>query len=199
MLSILPLTEFNRTDLARAGGKGANLGALLRAGLPVPPGFCITTDAYRGFCGSQPAGEEIIRQCAAGSTRLTGSSRRPPIHPRPLRRRTLPLPWRTKSRQAYAAFVTLPCGRGGRALLGHRRRPARPVLCRAAGYLPQHHRRGSLLRGGGATAGPACGRRARSATALRNGISQARGVALAVVVQQMVPSEARACCSPPTR
>ncbi len=29
------------------GGKGAGLAALASAGLPVPPGFCLTTDAYR--------------------------------------------------------------------------------------------------------------------------------------------------------
>src|SRR5690349_14926590 len=29
------------------GGKAANLGVLLAAGLPVPPGFCLTTAAYR--------------------------------------------------------------------------------------------------------------------------------------------------------
>jgi len=33
-------------DLAVAGGKGANLGELIRAGFPVPDGFVITTDAY---------------------------------------------------------------------------------------------------------------------------------------------------------
>ena len=33
-------------DLALAGGKGANLGELIRAGFPVPDGFVITTDAY---------------------------------------------------------------------------------------------------------------------------------------------------------
>lgn len=32
---------------ALAGGKAVNLHLLLRAGLPVPPGFCVTTDAYR--------------------------------------------------------------------------------------------------------------------------------------------------------
>ena len=64
MLSILPLTELNRTDLARAGGKGANLGEMLRAGLPVPPGFCILTDVYRGFVETNRLDEEITRQCA---------------------------------------------------------------------------------------------------------------------------------------
>ncbi|MEW5870824.1 MAG: PEP/pyruvate-binding domain-containing protein [Chloroflexota bacterium] len=43
------LTELKRSDLLLAGGKGANLGALLQAGLPVPPGFCITTAGYREF------------------------------------------------------------------------------------------------------------------------------------------------------
>jgi pyruvate,water dikinase len=44
-----PLSELKRSDLAVAGGKGANLGALIAAGLPVPDGFCVTTDAYRAF------------------------------------------------------------------------------------------------------------------------------------------------------
>ncbi len=34
-------------DLAQVGGKARNLGVLLRAGFPVPPGFCVTTSAYR--------------------------------------------------------------------------------------------------------------------------------------------------------
>ena len=32
---------------ALVGGKAANLGVLTRAGLPVPPGICVTTEAYR--------------------------------------------------------------------------------------------------------------------------------------------------------
>jgi phosphohistidine swiveling domain-containing protein len=38
-------------SVAVVGGKGTNLGRLLRAGFPVPPGFVITTDAYRLFLG----------------------------------------------------------------------------------------------------------------------------------------------------
>lgn len=41
--------ELGREDAARAGGKGANLGEMVRAGLPVPPGFVVTADAYREF------------------------------------------------------------------------------------------------------------------------------------------------------
>ena len=34
-------------DVDRVGGKGLGLATLARAGLPVPPGFCVTTTAYR--------------------------------------------------------------------------------------------------------------------------------------------------------
>ena len=33
-------------DRAVAGGKGASLGELWRAGLPVPPGFVVTVQAF---------------------------------------------------------------------------------------------------------------------------------------------------------
>lgn len=42
-----PLADFGSGDIAAAGGKGAALGELLRYGFPVPPGFVVTTDAYR--------------------------------------------------------------------------------------------------------------------------------------------------------
>jgi len=43
---VAPLFHFGRDDLMLAGGKGANLGELSRAGFDVPPGFIITTVAY---------------------------------------------------------------------------------------------------------------------------------------------------------
>src|SRR5947208_4058789 len=43
---VLPFAELDRASLPVAGGKAANLGELTRAGLPVPPGFCVTTAAY---------------------------------------------------------------------------------------------------------------------------------------------------------
>jgi pyruvate,water dikinase len=42
-----PLTELRAGLLDEAGGKAANLGEMISAGLPVPPGFCVTTEAYR--------------------------------------------------------------------------------------------------------------------------------------------------------
>ncbi len=38
--------EINKEDVPIAGGKGANLGEMFNAGMPVPDGFCITGDAF---------------------------------------------------------------------------------------------------------------------------------------------------------
>ena len=43
---VLPFEVLDRAALSTAGGKAANLGELTRDGLPVPPGFCVTTAAY---------------------------------------------------------------------------------------------------------------------------------------------------------
>ena len=43
---ILQLRELGRDDGYLVGGKNANLGELLNAGLPVPDGFAITTNVY---------------------------------------------------------------------------------------------------------------------------------------------------------
>lgn len=44
---ILWFNEIGKNDIAAVGGKGANLGEMARSGFPVPPGFCVTTGAYR--------------------------------------------------------------------------------------------------------------------------------------------------------
>ena len=43
---VVPIAALGSGDLAVAGGKGANLGALTAAGFPVPDGFVVTTAAY---------------------------------------------------------------------------------------------------------------------------------------------------------
>ncbi len=43
----IPLSEVGSPDVLLVGGKGANLGELLRSGYPVPPGFVVTAAAYR--------------------------------------------------------------------------------------------------------------------------------------------------------
>jgi rifampicin phosphotransferase len=62
---ILPLSEPS-AGLAQVGGKGASLAHLAAAGLPVPPGFCVTTAAYRRFVAEHGLQEQILAAvCAA--------------------------------------------------------------------------------------------------------------------------------------
>ncbi|MCL6472812.1 MAG: phosphoenolpyruvate synthase [Firmicutes bacterium] len=49
MAYIVQFSEVGKDDIALAGGKGANLGEMTRAGLPVPPGFIVTSQAYFTF------------------------------------------------------------------------------------------------------------------------------------------------------
>jgi phosphohistidine swiveling domain-containing protein len=49
---VLPLATLNRTLLPLVGGKAAQLGELIRAGFAVPPGFCVTTNAYASVAAS---------------------------------------------------------------------------------------------------------------------------------------------------
>jgi phosphoenolpyruvate synthase/pyruvate phosphate dikinase len=41
--------EVERTDGAFVGGKGANLGELTRASIPVPSGYIVTSEVYFAF------------------------------------------------------------------------------------------------------------------------------------------------------
>ena len=56
-----PFSIGDRTQSDLLGGKGANLAEMVRIGLPVPPGFTITTQACREFLssGSMPSGLQI--------------------------------------------------------------------------------------------------------------------------------------------
>ena len=46
---ILGFNEIGKEDVIKAGGKGANLGEMVSAGINVPKGFVITADAYKEF------------------------------------------------------------------------------------------------------------------------------------------------------
>lgn len=46
---IVEFSRVGRGDIALVGGKGANLGEMVQAGLPVPPGFVVTAAAYERF------------------------------------------------------------------------------------------------------------------------------------------------------
>jgi pyruvate,water dikinase len=55
----LRFEDCRQDDLARVGGKCASLGALLEAGLPVPPGFAVTTQAFSELLAADGLGARI--------------------------------------------------------------------------------------------------------------------------------------------
>lgn len=62
---ILEFDTISATDVATAGGKGANLGETATAGLPVPPGFVIATEGYDRFISETGISEGIQRVAGA--------------------------------------------------------------------------------------------------------------------------------------
>ena len=52
--------ELKKEDVDIAGGKGANLGELTQAGIPVPPGFVITSATYQKFMDETGITQEIM-------------------------------------------------------------------------------------------------------------------------------------------
>ena len=59
---VLWLDQLNRDSVPVVGGKGANLGEMMRAGLPVPPGLVITVHAHQEFLKQTGLGAEIERR-----------------------------------------------------------------------------------------------------------------------------------------
>lgn len=57
-----PFSEINKNDAAIAGGKGASLGEMTRAGIPVPPGFVIITDAFEHFLDESDLRQEVVAE-----------------------------------------------------------------------------------------------------------------------------------------
>jgi pyruvate, water dikinase len=51
---LVDLQDVSETDLPLVGGKAGKLGELIREGLPVPPGFVVTTEAYQAFVDATP-------------------------------------------------------------------------------------------------------------------------------------------------
>ncbi len=61
MSDVIRFTDPASDQRELVGGKGANLGRLVQAGFRVPPGFAVTTAAYRNFMASTGLGDEIAR------------------------------------------------------------------------------------------------------------------------------------------
>src|SRR5438093_5412791 len=70
---VLFFEEIDSSQLPRVGGKAANLGEMTRAGLPVPPGFGVTTAAYALVAASadlEPILAELVTTRANDTVRL---------------------------------------------------------------------------------------------------------------------------------
>jgi len=53
--------EIGKEDVPLVGGKVANLGEMLQAGIPVPPGFAVTAQAYKRFITEMGIAEKIYK------------------------------------------------------------------------------------------------------------------------------------------
>ena len=66
---IVPLEDVSEGDLALAGGKASKLGDLVKVGIPIPPGYVVTTHTYQSFVEETGVGKKITEQLA----RLNGT------------------------------------------------------------------------------------------------------------------------------
>ncbi|MDO4259074.1 MAG: PEP/pyruvate-binding domain-containing protein [Actinomycetaceae bacterium] len=72
---IIPLESVTRTDLSIGGGKAANLGEMIQAGFPVPPGRIVTTDTYKEMLADMRVAPSDSEDSSEGiRTRISGAS-----------------------------------------------------------------------------------------------------------------------------
>ncbi|NLE10315.1 MAG: pyruvate, phosphate dikinase, partial [Actinobacteria bacterium] len=81
---VYDFSEGNASMKPLLGGKGANLAEMTGLGIPVPPGFTVTTAAcvYYSTHGEYPAGlKEEIEEHLRGLEKLTGKTLGDPKNP----------------------------------------------------------------------------------------------------------------------
>ncbi|MEM0506341.1 MAG: PEP/pyruvate-binding domain-containing protein, partial [Thermosphaera sp.] len=69
---VLWLDEVRKEDVPLVGGKNANLGEMIAAGIPVPPGYAVTAYAFKYFLDKTVLGEKIysmLRQLDVNNTK----------------------------------------------------------------------------------------------------------------------------------
>jgi pyruvate, water dikinase len=62
---VVPLDDIGRSDVLLVGGKAASLGEMVHLGLPVPPGYVVTTEAFRDVLAA-------LGPCGASMTAIAG-------------------------------------------------------------------------------------------------------------------------------
>ncbi|GIW69981.1 MAG: phosphoenolpyruvate synthase [Patescibacteria group bacterium] len=77
---ILWFKEVSKNDIGLVGGKGANLGEMVNAKIPVPDGFIVTAGAYFDFINSTSLKEKIVHELSGldveNSKKLQEASKR---------------------------------------------------------------------------------------------------------------------------
>lgn len=173
---VADLEDFGAGDLAVAGGKGANLGELLRIGLPVPAGFIISTAGFASMLDDTGLGSGIRALLDGGAA--------------------------AHEIRAAVGAVAVPAPLAGKILAAYRRLGSGPVAVRSsataedlpgAAFAGQQDTflnvsgEAALLKAVAACWASLWTDRAMAYRA-RRGIDE-RGLAMAVVVQEMVPAE----------
>ena len=81
MSTARPLETLRAADAARFGGKSAGLGELIASGVPVPPGFALSADAYReaGIEGVAQVDHEDVQALRSASQAAMDAVRGAPL------------------------------------------------------------------------------------------------------------------------
>src|SRR5947199_9319387 len=77
MTDVRTFDEIGPADGDAVGGKGLSLSLLARAGLPVPPGFCVTSTAQQGGSIPTPLRQSLVeayRKLGAGLVAVRSSA-----------------------------------------------------------------------------------------------------------------------------
>lgn len=103
----LPFSAISSKDVARAGGKGASLGEMTAAGIPVPPGFIVLAKTYADFFAKTGVQAEITAQLDRVNTEDINSVDRASNVIRDILRDT-PMP-ADLEQELFEAFASLEC------------------------------------------------------------------------------------------
>src|SRR4051812_1064048 len=73
MTDLRSFEQITRGDADAVGGKGLSLALLAGAGLPVPPGFCVTSAAHRRLRGQPPTSDPALIEQVRTAYRQLGT------------------------------------------------------------------------------------------------------------------------------
>ena len=99
---VVPLFELTGRDQIKAGSKAVGQARLARAGMPVPPGFCVAASAYREHLEDNALLEEARGLCERYSASLDGEGR---TALESLRARIVTAPMREELKEEIAAAL----------------------------------------------------------------------------------------------